>query len=208
MGFHLGKLEGDADLGFVIVLNQEIAIEPGKLGNATYIRNLARAISMANQGKAPTGTRRTVLPSENVEGFLQLAQPQGMTATRLRDISHVHGSPPFSRTTKARDRFVRFNAFKRDRRVLPGRSIAAGTFATSESDATAVPNAFCAVGRYALPNPVPPVHRFEITTHKGASILAGTCVPLFGQAGGGAEVEFTTALPPGSVVYSGTIAEL
>jgi hypothetical protein len=165
-------------------------------------------ISLANDDKDRNVETRTVVPSENVEGLIQLARPQGINAIRLSAMDHVHGSPPFSRTTKPMDRFIRFNAFAKDRRVLPGGGLVSGTYATSLSDASVVPNAFCAVGRYALPNPVPPIYKSEITTHAAARLLAGTCAPLFGQAGGGAEVEFSTALPTGSVATPSRIAEL
>ncbi|MBA3519805.1 MAG: hypothetical protein H0T75_19685 [Rhizobiales bacterium] len=212
MGYHLGRLEGEAAGGFVIVLNQEIAIEINKIGASAYLRKLARLISIANssdgyQGRADALVR-TISPSENVDGLIQVARPQGVGATRWQAMTHVHGSPPFARTTKPKDRFVRLTAFVKDRRVLSGGALAAGTYATSWSDVSAVPNAFCAVGRYALPNPVPPIHRFDITTHATARLLAGTCIPLFGQAGGGAEVEFNAGLPAGCVAYAGTITEL
>lgn len=124
-----------------------------------------------------------------------------------RRSASMHSSPPFVGACRSGDRFVRFSAFRADRRVRENGTLLAGSYCTSESDRSCVPNALSAVGRYALPNIAPPVHVFEILPPPSAAMNYGTVVPNFGQAGGGAEMEFHQQLPTGSVVYKGTIAE-
>lgn len=158
---------------------------------------------------------RTIEEFETEVGSLYLQQDIGryeeFTGESIRydeDVRRseqpLHGSPPFRAYSRAGDGFFRFSAFRNDFRVGADGSLSAGTYATSSSDRTAVPNALAAVGRYALANPVAPVHVFEIMPPPGSPLLFGTVAPKHGQAGGGAEVEFQTALPPGSVVYRGT----
>jgi hypothetical protein len=48
-----------------------------------------------------------------------------------------------------------------------------------------------AVGRYALPLPIPALHVVEYRLPAGTVIRAGTAAPSFGQAGGGVEVCLT-----------------
>ena len=113
----------------------------------------------------------------------------------------------FPLQTKSPERFVRFSAFRNDRRVHQDGSLLPGTYVTSERDAGCTPSGFAAVGRYALPNPMPAINRFDIAIPKGTSGLVGTVAPAFGQAGGGVEIELTNGTPPGSVTGPTTILE-
>lgn len=63
-----------------------------------------------------------------------------------------------------------------------------GTYLTSDIDRAHADTGFGAVGRYALPLPVPANHVIEYELPSGTVILAGTAAPSFGQAGGGVEI--------------------
>jgi hypothetical protein len=91
--------------------------------------------------------------------------------------------------------------------VLANGGLLAGTYVTSERDANHATTGFAVVGRYALPNPLPAIHRFEIAIAAPLPCLAGTVSPAFGQAGGGVEIELTIGAPPGSVTNRLTIPE-
>lgn len=116
-----------------------------------------------------------------------------------------HGSYP-SNTTEG-EVLVRYSAFSNDRRIGQDGSVRAGTYCTTKTDTAVVPSALAAVGRYALPNPNPAVHRFDLKPAGGSRVYCGTSAPNFGQAGGGVEVRIDQTLPPGTVVEQTRIAE-
>jgi hypothetical protein len=106
----------------------------------------------------------------------------------------LHGSPPFfGQTTAPTSGFSRFSAFRNDRRRLPNGDVA-GTYATSSGDAAMVPSGTAAVGRYALPSPMPAVFRSDFVVGPGVALRFGTVAPMFGQSGGGSEVEFVNGV--------------
>lgn len=106
--------------------------------------------------------------------------------------------------------FVRFSAYPNDFRVLPGGGLAAGTFAAPVQELQVTHSGAVAVARFALPNPFPAVYVYPIipksATLKQAEI--GPVTPAFGQAGGGVEVKFLSALAKGSVVGPYRIPEM
>ena len=96
--------------------------------------------------------------------------------------------------------FHRFSTFNPDRRVDPQTgSFVAGTYAAPESEIRFVPTGFTAVGRFALPNKWPASHHYEIEAPKGTSVAFGTVAPAFGQAGGGVEAYFASAVTNAAV---------
>lgn len=66
-----------------------------------------------------------------------------------------------------------------------------GTFTAPASEAPFIASGFGAVGRFALPNLSPANWRWEIRPPSGTPFRCGASVPLYGQAGGGVEVEFS-----------------
>jgi len=52
---------------------------------------------------------------------------------------------------------------------------------------------FGAVGRYALPIPLPASHVFQYELPQGTTIEVGTVGPNFGQSGGGVEIHLPNA---------------
>jgi len=110
----------------------------------------------------------------------------------LHRTSHIMRNQPLvsASSSAGRKAYFRFSAFRNDRRVEPDGSFKKGTYATTLSDYSMVPNGYSAVGRYALPNPMPACFVFPLVTDS-SPIYVGTAVPNFGQAGGGVEVLFT-----------------
>jgi hypothetical protein len=107
-------------------------------------------------------------------------------------------------TSKAR--FYRFTGTAVDHR-FNGSHLAVDTYLTTQADHTYANSGFAAVGRYALPIPVPAsyVHVYELLA--GTSLLVGTVLPNFGQAGGGVEVKTPSpgAGPAATLIHSAPI---
>ena len=70
-----------------------------------------------------------------------------------------------------------------------------GTYFTSALDQFLTNTGFGAVGRYALPIPAPAVHLFQYHLPAGTRLKVGTVAPMFGQAGGGVEVQLDGSGP-------------
>ena len=74
------------------------------------------------------------------------------------------------------------------------------TYLTTRNDIDFVNSGYGIVGRYAMPIPAPAIHQFEYVIPKDSIIRVGTVAPMFGQAGGGVEVQLDN-------VPKGVIAE-
>lgn len=94
-------------------------------------------------------------------------------------------------TTLAHDtRFSRYTSSPIDGSFdIPSRQINQDTYLTSINDQQFVNSGFGAVGRYALPLPIPASYQHDYTLPAGTKLLVGTVAPYFGQAGGGVEVK-------------------
>jgi hypothetical protein len=69
-----------------------------------------------------------------------------------------------------------------------GKDLKAGTYLTSTIDSNHATSGFGAVGRYALPIPLPASHVIQYELPKRTVIEIGTVAPNFGQSGGGVEI--------------------
>lgn len=69
-----------------------------------------------------------------------------------------------------------------------GIQLKSGTYLTSTKDSNHATSGFGAVGRYALPIPLPASHVIQYELPQGTKIEIGTVAPNFGQSGGGVEV--------------------
>jgi hypothetical protein len=213
MGYHFGVVEGSNE--GVIVLNAKYALTSKDIMNAqslgqllwTAARDADSGVKVTRTSAPPPMPERPIVPSEDVsllrKHFASWVSKLNYYETRPT----LHGSPPFPLLTQSAENFVRFSAFRNDRRVQSNGSLLAGTYVTSKRDANFSPSGCAAVGRYALPNMLPAVNRFDITVPAPTAGLVGTVASAFGQAGGGAEIEFTNATPAGSVTGPTTIAE-
>lgn len=99
-------------------------------------------------------------------------------------------------TLASNAKFYRFIMVPSDHRYSGG-TIARDTYLTRELDCKMVNTGFGAVGRYALPIPVPASYVFEYLLPAGTVLNVGTVAPNFGQSGGGVEVRTTTAVAAG-----------
>jgi hypothetical protein len=193
MGFHFGVRPDTGD-GF-IVLNAEFAISEPEIGDQDTFRKLLDA--------KPTD----IVPSQDVAAFLRLFGSRLSNHAAYRKRQLLHESPPFPFLARPNDHFVRFSAFQADRRIGPNNSLRPGTYVTSVKDAQLAFTGYGNVGRYALPNLLPAVYRFDITVAPGTPGLVGTVAPAFGQSGGGVEIELTQGAPQGSVQGPTTITD-
>lgn len=105
--------------------------------------------------------------------------------------------------TKHGDVFMRFTAYKNDRRITAKKGLLPGTYATTEIDSRNVKTGEQAVEHYALPDPKPAKFRFRIDPTKDTEYREGTVQPAYGHKGGGVEVLFdkgtsdnTVTIPP------------
>jgi len=98
--------------------------------------------------------------------------------------------------TGPRQAFFRYSAFYPDLRVMPNGGFVAGTYATTYNDAQMVPSGLSAVGRYALPNPLPASQVYILVPMPQTQLVARSVVPNFNQAGGGVEIFFPAGAQP------------
>jgi hypothetical protein len=123
---------------------------------------------------------------------LQVAtSPLGLPAGYLASTGAVPllGSVTLSVPAK----FYRFMMAATDHRFALG-MLAPGTYLTTALDQKFVNTGFGAVGRYALPIPVPALYVFEYELPTGSLLQVGTVQPNFGQSGGGVEVKTVSSL--------------
>lgn len=92
--------------------------------------------------------------------------------------------------TKQGDVFMRFTAYKDDRRITANKGLRPGTYATTEADSRNVKTGEQAAERYALPDPKPAKFRFRIDPTKDTEYREGTVQPAYEHKGGGIEVLF------------------
>jgi len=93
--------------------------------------------------------------------------------------------------------FKRYTSSAMDHRFVDG-ELTPGTYVTSTLDSSNANTGFGAVGRYALPIPLPASNVIEYEIEHNAEIEIGTVAPNFGQSGGGVEIRF----PRGATVLS------
>ncbi len=84
--------------------------------------------------------------------------------------------------------FKRYLRSNKDPRFTVQGELIAGTYLTSDLDAKHADSGFGAVGRYALPIPLPARYVIDYELPSGTSIEVGTVAPNFGQSGGGVEI--------------------
>lgn len=131
----------------------------------------------------------TITSIDPILGMLWVTLPSGyMTSIGAHQLL---GSIQLSHPT----RFFRYISSPVDARFKAGQ-ITNGTYLTSLNDQQLANSGFGAVGRYALPLPMPASYKHDYTIPANTQLLVGTVAPQFGQSGGGVEV-FTTSSVPG-----------
>ena len=128
------------------------------------------------------------LSRQQVKAFLAFARlPAPGVPAPPTPPARIYGHLPFKGVTTSGDAFLRFEPWPTSRR-LAGSTVMPGTYAAPISERHLVPNGFAAVGRYALPGLLPACTVWKIVPSLSKPLAFGTSVPVFGQAGGGAEV--------------------
>lgn len=79
-----------------------------------------------------------------------------------------------------------------DPRYVSGQ-LSVGTYLTTRLDTTYANSGFATVGRFALPIPLPASYVIQYELPRGVIVNVGTVAPMFGQSGGGVEVQLPTA---------------
>ena len=125
-------------------------------------------------------------------------------SARMIEASQQPGSGPAQTAPVVQsdtdERFLRFSAFADDVRIQPDGSVTPETYVTTHQDGmTYVKTGMDAVRRYAMPNPVPAVHRFYLKPPTRIQVQRGITQPANGQPGGGVEVIFVNGSPPKSL---------
>lgn len=95
----------------------------------------------------------------------------------------------------------RFTSTKSDKRFYNSK-LSKNTYLTSDADQHFVNTGFGAVGRFALPMPLPASYHHIYTLPAGTVLKVGTVAPNYGQAGGGVEVATTNDV---KIQHNGTI---
>ncbi|MBI2836672.1 MAG: hypothetical protein HYX75_00010 [Acidobacteria bacterium] len=136
-------------------------------------------------------TPGTVFPTEPaVQVSAAITAPASLAATASLPPAYIPFSgaiPLLVRVTlTARTLFYRFSRMVIDP-CFDGRTLRRGTYLTTESDHGYANTGFAAVGRYALPLPVPASILFVYQLPAGTDISVGTVLPNYGQSGGGVE---------------------
>ncbi len=86
-------------------------------------------------------------------------------------------------------KFYRFTSSPTDSKFNKNtQTLQAGTYLTTDSDQKFVNTGFGAVGRFALPMPIPASYKHTYTIPAKNNLQVGTVAPNFGQSGGGVEV--------------------
>jgi len=92
--------------------------------------------------------------------------------------------------TTGSDAFLRFSYTRHDPRIGSNGVIAGKTYGTTMRDGAIVTSGLSAVGRYALPVPLPAEFVFVLLPPAAIPVHFGAAVSFFGQAGGGVEAYF------------------
>lgn len=190
MGFYVanGKIEGDNSVRLLIIAGDNYVI-PAEHSEFFSIVDLL--------GGEPVPDAAYKQPIDVLE-----LSTASLRNTTVLPSGYVHsaGAIPLLGTVSLTKNtvFYRFIGSSTDPR-LSGSTLVKDTYMTTASDQHYANTGFAAVGRYALPIPVPASHVFEYELPTNTQLVVGTVLPNFGQAGGGVEVK---TLRPVSVVAS------
>lgn len=185
----------------VFVVGDEAVFDPHTPHNAGQ-RQLEEAWFRASLSEDQAGLVQAGLSAlETWDEPLDRVDPQALRAvvwpgpTGTTPPTPALGHLPYQGNPSGNDLFYRWEPWPTSRRVLRQGSshrVTHGTFAAPESEVRFVACGFGAVGRFALPQVAPACFRWALQPPSSTRFRCGASVPLFGQAGGGVEVEFTT----------------
>lgn len=140
-----------------------------------------------------------------MDGKVQLGSAMPNRASAAATLAALKISPAYlsaagafpliaSVTLPAKTRLHRFIQSANDARFQQGQLLK-GTYLTTPLELVHANSGFAAVGRFALPMPVPACHVLEYELQARTVVKMGTVAPLFGQSGGGVEVCLQSSRP-------------
>jgi hypothetical protein len=190
---HLDKKERETGLGFFIV--------EGTLSRLYAVLSDGAALPLqsdSNYYDIEDLLSGIPVPEERDSNFLALGSSlptRALASTRLSTLSISSsysggtGAVPLigSATLATSTVFYRYIQSSADHRY-DGQNLTAGTYLTTQLELPLANTGFAAVGRFALPLPLPACHVIHYELPAGTFLNIGTVAPLFGQAGGGVEV--------------------
>ena len=180
MGYQIATIGGE---GEYLILNATIAI---RLEASDISETVAWAAQHPTQVHAVRGAFESAIghistKADRVAGLAELeTSPTGKVTVA------THNSYP-SRPSRG-ESFVRYSAYRNDKRIDDDGVVQPGTYVTTLTDSAMVPSGLAAVARYALPNGHPAVNMFQIEAPEGLNIRCGTTQPNYGRSGGGVEI--------------------
>jgi hypothetical protein len=188
MGYYIvsGILEGEST-SRVYIIGGDFFVVPVEDSKYFSIGELLE------KGKLPTN------PDEVLSIKLPKAEEPQLATTKVAfppGYAPAFGSIPLLGTTtlKFPTNLYRFIGSASDPR-FDGTNLRSGTFLTTDNDHNYANTGFAAVGRYALPLPVPASQVFIYQLQQGTTLSVGTVLPNYGQAGGGVEVQLQAPTP-------------
>ena len=189
MGYHFVKARYrfNTETGFV-VLGSTYALPVHRNNDLSTVFDVTAAVGLDELSE-----------DDFVDGDLEITDNYGEDPLKAREalsLAVPSVTPPPGATltvktvTNGVDGFIRFSYTPNDPRIQATGTVATKTYATTYRDGVIITSGLSAVGRYALPVPLPAIYLFLLTPPAGTPVCFGAAVPLFGQAGGGVEVYF------------------
>jgi hypothetical protein len=179
MDFYLvtGNLDRFAGSITVAVRSNGLALPIEPIDEIYSLQNMIEGLTM------PTDELPTAMTGiATAAGVVRVTLPSGyMVAVGAHQLlSSITLSDPA--------RFFRYTSSPTDGRFSAGQ-LDSDTYLTTIKDQQFVNSGFGAVGRYALPLPMPASYEHDYTLPTGTQLLVGTVAPQFGQSGGGVEAK-------------------
>jgi hypothetical protein len=197
MGYHFVHASYRGESSDFLVLGSTYAVPLRSIAGLTDVTELTTAGSIDDY-PSDAFVEGRVSVTEDFSGRPILAR-----AALIQSLAAVLGSgasasalPPPGATltvktgTTGSDAYLRFSYTRHDPRIGANGAIAGKTYATTLRDGVIITSGLSAVGRYALPVPLPAEFVFVLLPPAATNVHLGAAVPFFGQAGGGVEAYF------------------
>ncbi|MBI4479107.1 MAG: hypothetical protein HY651_03700 [Acidobacteria bacterium] len=195
MGYQVLQVQLESEVPrHVLVLNAEMAEEM-----VTEVTPLEKVIARQAQERILKALQYTL---EKIH-FHVLTRLEAVANNLVEKHAKRDGEGPASQAdpelSEQGEQFLRYSAFRNDRRINSDGSVKPGTYVTTHADGmTHVKTGMDAVRRYALPKPKPAIYRFALDPPTRIQVRRGIVAPAYGQPGGGVEVKFDNGAPSGT----------
>lgn len=178
------------DVSFVLVENAEVVTAAWSVEQESPIIRLS-----ARKASVYPSEEQRIQKALATGDFRVIDRPAAVhlsLATKSRSAGSSLGpaSDALSEMSSRLEKFLRFSAYKNDRRILLDGSVLPETYVTTHEDGETVRTGMEAVRRYALPSPMPAVHKFYLRPPDPIRVRRGVVAPANNQPGGGIEAIF------------------